>query len=70
MTEYRRSYPQELAGARLISFSVALKEDYLFVEIEGLLQRDFTSEEIQSIRDYLSDYIGRPIQLRIRWGSY
>ena len=67
MIEYRRSHPQKLAGARLITFSVELREDYLFVEIEGLLQGKFTAEDIQSIRDYLSDYIGRPIQLRIRW---
>ena len=52
MTEYWRSNPEELAGARLISYSVDLREDYLFVENEGLLLRDFITEEIQSIGDF------------------
>ena len=57
-----------LSNSRLISYSVDLREDgLLYVEMEGISNRDITAEDVEVLRDSLANYMGRPIHLKVRW---
>ena len=66
MTEYRRNNPEKLRDARLLSYTVRFIDDFLSVEVEGVSPSSFTQAEMTSVRNYLADHTGYPVQLEIR----
>ncbi|MEM8714352.1 MAG: DUF389 domain-containing protein [Cyanobacteria bacterium P01_A01_bin.3] len=74
LTNVLRSRMRELSrsgtldNSRLLSYSVDLREDgTLYIEMEGISNRDITSEDVEAWRDSLANYMGRPIHLKVRW---
>ena len=74
LTNVLRSRIRELSqqgtfeNSRLISYSVDLRENgLLYIEMEGISNRSITTADVEAWRDFLADYMGYPIHLKVRW---